>query len=286
MDNFSKTRRRARAKTKAANGDIGASRQAASNSIWSGKIHGRQTPWAKNARKPKPGRGQGLREAKARLHEHKLFRQLDPTALNQLAGFAKKRNFKRGAAIFSKGDPGNSLYFVVEGTVKIGVSSADGRGAVFNLINPNEIFGEIALLDGLERTADALANTDCALLVIDRRDFMPFLKQQPALASSLIEMLCERIRWISDHVEQVIFPELSGRLAKALIRMMDKQEFADHPKIEITQQEIGEMVGMSRESVNKQLQDWAEQKMVRVQRGSIILLDLDALKSLAERNPS
>ena len=227
--------------------------------------------------------GPGSRGANARLNDHKLFRELDAAALSQLTGFAKKRSFKRASAIFSKGDPGNSLYFVVAGTVKIGVSSADGRGAMFNLINPGEIFGEIALLDGLERTADALANTDCELLVIDRRDFIPFLKLQPSLATSLIAMLCERTRWISDHVEQVIFPELSGRLAKALIRLMDKQDIVDHPKIEITQQEIGEMVGMSRESVNKQLQDWAEQKIVGLQRGAITLIDVDALKALAER---
>ncbi len=208
-----------------------------------------------------------LSDKKGALRVHPLFSDLEADDLDQLAGFAKKRVLKRGAGIFAKGDPGGSLFFVVRGTVKIGVSSSDGRGAVFNLIGANEIFGEIALLDGLERTADALANTDCELLTIDRKDFIPFLQQRSHLATKVIELLCARIRWISDHVEQVIFPELSGRLAKALVRLAEKQGASKTPRIAITQQEISEMVGMSRESINKQLQDWVEQKLVHVQRG-------------------
>ncbi len=222
-------------------------------------------------------------DKKSTLRVHPLFHDLKPGALDQLADFAKRRAIKRGATIFTKGDPGGSLFFIVSGSVKIGVSSADGRGAVFNFINANEIFGEIALLDGLERTADATANTDCELLVIDRRDFIPFLEQQPHLATKLIELLCARIRWISDHVEQVIFPELSSRLAKALLRLAEKQDVSENPKLSITQQDISEMVGMSRESVNKQLQEWVEQKLVRVQRGAITLIDVDTLKTLADR---
>jgi len=218
------------------------------------------------------------------LRAHPLFQVLEVTALEQLAGFAKKRAVKKGTTIFAKGDRGGSLFFVVRGTVKIGVTSADGRGAVFNFINENEIFGEIALLDGLERTADALANTDCELLVIDRRDFIPFLQQHPPLATKLIELLCARIRWISDHVEQVIFPELSVRLAKALLRLAEKQKPTTSPRLLITQQEISEMVGMSRETINKQLQEWVDQKLIQIQRGAIILIDLEPLHALANRS--
>lgn len=218
----------------------------------------------------------------ALLRGHPLFRGLESHSIDQLCQFAKKRTFRRGAAIFAKGDPGNSLFLLINGTVKIGVSSADGRGAVFNLVNTGEIFGEIAILDGLARTADAIANTDCELFVIDRRDFMPFLKRQPVLAAEIIELLCARLRWISEHVEQIIFPDLPGRLAKALIRLTDKQNASSDLKIAITQQEVSEMVGMSRESVNKQLQDWAARKLVRVQRGAITVTDIEALKTIAE----
>ncbi|MDO8978108.1 MAG: Crp/Fnr family transcriptional regulator [Afipia sp.] len=218
------------------------------------------------------------------LRSHPLFRDLESDALDQLCRYARKRTFKRGATIFAKGDPGQSLFFIISGTVKIGVSSADGRGAIFNMVDAGEMFGEIAVLDGLARTADAIANSNCELFVIDRRDFFTLLASQPVLATKLIELLCVRLRWISDHVEQVIFPELSGKLAKALMRLIDRPGAASDKKIAITQQEIGEMLGMSRESVNKQLHEWAERKLVHLQRGSITVIDAESLKVMAERS--
>lgn len=218
------------------------------------------------------------------LRGHHLFCDLDGSAFDQFGRSAKRKIFDRGASIFAKGDPGNSLFFVISGTVKIGVSSADGRGAIFNLINPGEIFGEIAVLDGLARTADAIANSDCELFVMDRRDFMILLDSQPLLAKKMIALLCVRLRWVSDHVEQVIFPDLPGKLAKALLRLIDKPGGSSAREIAVTQQEVAEMVGMSRESVNKQLHEWSALKLVRVQRGVIAILDLNALKVLAERS--
>ena len=218
------------------------------------------------------------------LQRHPIFRGLDPAALDQLRRYCKTRTFKRGTAVFSKGDPGNSLYGVISGTLRIGVSSADGREAMFNLVGAGEIVGEIALLDGRERTADAIATTDCELLVIDRREFMPFLQSQPVLAANIIELLCTRLRWISDHVEQVILPNLPGRLAKALVRLAEKAESRSaNQKLTITQLEISQMVGMSRESINKQLRAWEKQKWVRISRGSIVVLNKDALDEIAER---
>lgn len=129
------------------------------------------------------------------LRQHPIFRELEPDALDQLCRYAKPTSLKRGATIFSKGDPGSSLYAVISGTVKISVSSPDGRNAILNLIGPGEIFGEVAVLDGGERTADATASTNCEILVIDRREFLPFVKQQPVLAMKFIELLCDRLRW-------------------------------------------------------------------------------------------
>src|ERR1700730_18636375 len=192
------------------------------------------------------------------LRKHPIFSDLDPEALDQLCRYAKHTTLKRGAAICSKGDPGNSLFAVVSGTVKISTSSADGRSAIFNLIGPGEIFGEVALLDGLARTADATAHTNCEIFVIDRRDFIPFVRSQPALAMKLIELLCTRLRWTSDQVEEVILQNLPGRLASALLRLTEKHKLAPGGRsIAITQQEISEMVGMTRESINKQLRVWA-----------------------------
>ncbi len=232
----------------------------------------------------RPSAARAISDKTSVLRSHPLFRDLGADALDQLCRYAKKRTFKRGATIFAKGDPGQSLFFIISGTVKIGVSSADGRGAIFNMVDAGEIFGEIAVLDGLARTADAIANSNCELFVVDRRDFLSLLAGQPVLATKLIELLCVRLRWISDHVEQVIFPELSGKLAKVLIRLIDRPGASSDRKITITQQEIGEMLGMSRESVNKQLHEWAARKLVRLQRGSITIIDVDSLKALAERS--
>ncbi len=217
------------------------------------------------------------------LRQHPIFHDLDAEALDQLCRYAKPTSLKRGATIFSKGDPGNSLYAIISGTVKISVSSPDGRNAILNLISAGEIFGEVALLDGRERTADAIANTNCEIFVIDRRDFLPFVKSQPTLAMKFIELLCDRLRWTSDQVEQVILQDLPRRLASALLGLTEKRKLEPTSRtIAITQQEISEMVGMTRESINKQLRAWAARNWVRLEHGAIVLLNSDPLRALAE----
>jgi CRP/FNR family cyclic AMP-dependent transcriptional regulator len=217
------------------------------------------------------------------LRKHPMFADLEPEALDQLCRYAKHTTLKRGATIVSKGDPGDSLIVVVSGTVKISISSADGRSAILNLIGPGEIFGEVALLDGLARTADATANTNCEIYVIDRRDFIPFVRSQPALAMKLIELLCTRLRWTSDQVEEVILQNLPGRLASALLRLTEKHKLAPGGRtIAITQQEISEMVGMTRESINKQLRVWAARNWVRLEHGAIVVLNAEPLQELVE----
>ena len=216
------------------------------------------------------------------LRKHPIFCDLDPEALDQLCRYAKHATLKRGATIFSKGDPGNSLFAVISGTVKISISSADGRNAILNLIGAGEIFGEVAVLDGQARTADAIANTNCEIFVVDRREFLPFVRSQPVLAMKFIELLCTRLRWTSDQVEQVILQNLPGRLASALIRLTEKHKLAPGGRtIAVTQQEISEMVGMTRESINKQLRVWATRKWVRLEHGAIVVLKAESLQALA-----
>lgn len=216
------------------------------------------------------------------LRKHPYFCDLGPEAFDQLCRYAKHATLKRGSTIFSKGDAGNSLVAVISGTVKISISSPDGRTAILNLIGPGEIFGEVALLDGQARTADATANTNCEIFVIDRREFLPFVRSQPALAMKFIELLCARLRWTSDQVEQVILQDLPGRLASALIRLTERHRPAEGGlTIVITQQEISEMVGMTRESINKQLRAWAARSWVRLEHGAIVVLDVEALQELA-----
>src|SRR5450631_2567718 len=230
------------------------------------------------------GEARGFPSSKlAVLRKHPIFCDLDYEAFEQLCRYAKHSTLKRGTTIVSKGDPGNSLIAVISGTVKISVSSPDGRSAIFNLIGPGEIIGEIAVLDGQARTADATANTNCEIFVIDRREFLPFVRSQPELAMKFIELLCTRLRWTSDQVEQVILQNLPGRLASALIRLTEKHKAEPKGRtIAVTQQEISEMVGMTRESINKQLRAWADRKWVRLEHGAIVVLDAGSLQAIVE----
>lgn len=221
------------------------------------------------------------------LRKHPYFADLKPDAFDQLCRYTKHVMLKRGASIASKGDPGNSLFAVISGTVKISVSSPDGRNAILNLIGPGEIFGEVAVLDGQSRTADAIANTSCELFIIDRRDFIPFVRSQPELAMKFIELLCARLRWTSDQVEQVILQDLPGRLASALLRLTERHKSGQGGRtIAVTQQEISEMVGMTRESINKQLRAWAARDWVRLEHGAIVVLKPEPLQTLVEAGSS
>ena len=221
------------------------------------------------------------------LRNHPFFCDLAPEALDQLCRYAKHSTLKRGATIFSKGDPGNSLFAVISGTVKISISSVDGRNAILNLIGAGQIFGEMSVLDGQVRSADATANTNCEIFAIDRREFLPFMRSQPELAMKFIELLCTRLRWTSDQVEQVILQDLPGRVASALLGLTEKRKLEPEGRtIAITQQEISEMVGMTRESINKQLRAWAARGWVRLEHGAIVVLDPASLRELAEAGSS
>jgi len=215
------------------------------------------------------------------LRQHPIFRDLDAAALDRLGRYAKVLRVKRGAKILAKGDPGTSLVAVVSGTVRMSSSSAEGRSALLNLIGAGELFGEIAVLDGLARSTDAIANTNCEILTIDRRDLMPFLRDQPDLAMRFIELLCARLRWTSEQVEQLILQNLSTRLAGAVVRLADRQR-GKARTIDATQQQLSEMVGISRESTNKQLVAWAAQGWLRLEHGAIAVLNVDALRKVAD----
>ena len=217
------------------------------------------------------------------LRKHPYFVDLTPEAFDQLCRYAKHTSLKRGTTIFSKGDPGNSVLAVISGTVKISTSSPDGRNAILNLIGPGELFGEMSVLSNYTRSADATANSNCELFVIDRREFLPFVSSQPSLAMKFIELLCTRLRSTSDQLEQIILQDLPGRLASALLRLSEKHKGEPQGRtITITQQELSEMVGMTRESINKQLRAWATRGWVRLEHGAIVVLDTDELKELAE----
>jgi CRP/FNR family cyclic AMP-dependent transcriptional regulator len=217
----------------------------------------------------------------AKLRAHALFGGLGSEVIDRLAACANIKKVASGTTIFLKDEPGTGLFAVSEGVVKISVPSKDGREAVLNLVYAGEVFGEIALLDGRTRTADATAMTDCELIVVDRRDFTALVRDDPKIALAMIGLLCARLRWASQQFEEVIFLNLPGRLAKLLGRLGVKSASDGPHKLSITQRELSQLTNSSRESINKQLQIWARLKWLRLERGGIVVLAPDAIAAIA-----
>ena len=251
-------------------------------------------------------------DKRAFLSGHPIFGALEPELLDQLSSYAIPRSVKRGATLFERGDSGTALFAICSGTVKISAPSAEGKGAVFNLISEGAIFGEIAVLDGLPRTADATALTDCELMVIERRDFITLIRERAEFAVKLIEVLCRRLRHTTGQLEDVMFLDLPGRLAKTLLQAAKSSEpkssepkrseakgsepKSSEPKrsqakgsepvpggqkVALTQRNLSEMIGVSRESTNKQLRAWEKQKLIHLERGGIVILAPKALEAIA-----
>jgi CRP-like cAMP-binding protein len=213
-----------------------------------------------------------------------IFKDLEPDTISKLFQYASFHAFKRGEYIFHRGDPGTSLFGVIAGSVRMSTSSADGKSAVLNLIGADQTFGEIAVLDGLDRTTDAIANVNCEIWRIERRDLLPLVRSQPALAMRFIDLLCARVRWTSEQLEQVVLQSLASRLAYMIVKLAEQNPRMNGTLVvDMTQQNVSDVVGISRESANKVIAAWAEHKWVSVENRTLVVLDADALRNVAGR---
>jgi CRP/FNR family transcriptional regulator, cyclic AMP receptor protein len=212
------------------------------------------------------------------LRGHAVLGQLPAEALEQLSAYVARRRVARGATIFAKGDPGHGLMAVVRGSVKISLPSAGGREVVLNRIPAGEVFGEMALFDGQARSADAAAIEDCELLIVDRRNLLHLMHQKPEVAVMLLQVLCARLRRTNEQFEDTMFMSLPVRLAKLLLRLSQAAGI-DEPKqrIAISQRELSQMIGVSREATNKQLRAWEKRGWVRLEHRTLTILDSAAL---------
>ena len=218
------------------------------------------------------------------LGRHPFFAPLPIETRERLGAYIKTMRFRRGATVFSKGDPGTSLFVVRSGIVRVSARSTVGKDAVFGLFKEGDFFGEIALLDGLPRTANAIAFTDCILLAIDRRDFLPILQSEPPLMLHVIDVLCARLRRTTSQVEDLLFLDLKARLAKTL-RQLARPE-ANVCRVSISQRELAEIAGLSREMINKQLRAWEASGWLELRRKDIVILKPDELAKLQGEDPA
>ena len=227
-----------------------------------------------------------IADRRALFAQHFLLAKLDEDALDTLLAVASERRFTNGQVIFQKGDPGTSMMAVLSGRVRISAYSEDGREIILNMVDPGQLFGEIALLDGKERSADATAMGKTELLILDRRDFLPFLEKNPKSAVQLIEVLCDRLRRTSEMVESIAFLDFGARLARLLVQMSEhygkETEQGLLIDIRISQADLGNLIASTRESVNRQLSAWTQEGVIAVDQGKITLIDRDALDLMAQ----
>ena len=230
-----------------------------------------------------------MNEREDLIRDVPLLARLPEPDLRALASQGHIHSYRMGAVIFSEGDPGESLHIVVEGGIRITVLSGAGVEATVALLGPGEFVGHLALLDGRPRSASALAAAQpTRTLVVTREDFLGWLAERPQAAFALLETLSLLLRSTDEALADLAFLDLPHRLAKRLLNLA-----AAHPEVQvqghgsdgvrlrITQAELASMLGVSRESVNKQLNVLAHQGSVRLGRGNVTLLDPEALRSLA-----
>lgn len=214
------------------------------------------------------------------LEKSALFSAFDPESRRELIARAQPRNFAAGEAICHVGDPGNSMMAVVVGTVRISLPTGKSKEIILADLPAGELFGEIAMLDGKPRSANATALTNCELLVLQRRDVLPILERNPSAWIKLMEMLCARIRRSDERMSDIAFFDLPARLAKTLLLYPGRGDGA--AKLSLSQREMAEMVGGTRENVNRCLRDWQRRGILELKdRWTIIKLP-EALRKIAE----
>jgi CRP-like cAMP-binding protein len=209
-----------------------------------------------------------------------LFRQFPPAELAPLAERMVERRYADGQMIFARGEPGTCLFAVARGRVRLSLTSAQGREALIGILNPGEVFGELALLDGGTRSADAIAADGCLLLSLDRRDFLRLLDGVPEARWHLFHLLCERLRSTTERLERTLFLSVAGRLAGLLLTLSDQEGRGRVGRM--TQSDLGRLIGASREKVNVEINAWLAEGVLRKDGRSLVIRDRGRLRALAE----
>jgi CRP/FNR family transcriptional regulator, cyclic AMP receptor protein len=218
----------------------------------------------------------------------RLFRGLPAATIRQISALSIRRSYKNGKIVFSQGDPGDALYGVITGKIRISASSASGREMFLNIMEPGDTFGEIALLDGRHRTAAASAIAPSELIIITRDHFLELLKREPQLVSHVVQLLCERIRWTSGLAEESALLSVPERLARRLLSLgqLHGHETPKGIELSISQEDVARFLGLSRQVVNQYLQDWKARGWLTLGRSKIVIVDEPALRDvLAVRSP-
>lgn len=202
-----------------------------------------------------------------------LFGDLETSVIDGLAKLCATRMLATGETLFRKGDPGDAVYGIRRGQICIEIGTKAGSRVTLNTLGSGDVFGEIAMLDGRNRTTDAIAMEKTELFALRREQVLAYIEREPQVALKFIELLCKRLRYVSGRMEEVVTLKLSARLARQLLIL--SEDFGS--EIIISQEHLATHVGAARETVNRQLQLWHKRGALEIRRGTITIKDQAAL---------
>ncbi len=221
----------------------------------------------------------------AALSRTPLLREVSEADMAVIRPHTHAVELRRGEHLYQEGDAGDQLYVVIEGKVKLTRTSPDGREVLIRVQGPGEMFGELAMFDPAYRTSTATAVTDSRLAVIAHEDLRGILTDRPAVALLLLRVLAQRLREITEASTNLVFTDVPGRVAKALLELAAKfgvpQEHGIQVPHDLTQEELAQLVGASRETVNKALADFTARGWIQLSAKSVLLLDPERLRRRA-----
>ena len=217
------------------------------------------------------------------LRKVPLFSQLAPSDLERVSEISRERAYPRNSVILFEDDPGDALYVVALGQVKVVLIGEDGREVILSVMGEGEFFGEMALVDDEPRSAHVIAMEDSTLLVLRREDFQGILKQTPGIALALLRELSRRLRRVDEKVGSLVLLDVNGRVAQLLLELADEAG-SERITRRLTHHTIAQMIGSSRETVSRTMRDLVEKGYIDVSRREIVIRDRTALEASAGRS--
>ena len=214
-----------------------------------------------------------------------LFERMSPEEREELRGMMSQTTLRRGEVLFNEGDSGDRLYILLTGKVKLGHTSVDGRENLLAVLGPGEIVGELTLFDPGPRSATATAVATTELLALEHNQLMGFIDSHPTLAKDMLRALAVRLRLTNTALADLVFSDVPGRVAKALLDLAERfgapTEDGIHVPHDLTQEELAQLVGASRETINKSLAEFSSRGWIRLEGRAVTLIDVERLKRRA-----
>ncbi len=235
---------------------------------------------------PRTTLGSPARDYSGQLANIYLFQGMSADSLRALSARLRPLNYRQGTIVFGKDDPGQTCFLILDGLIKIYVTSEDGQEVVLSILKSGEVFGELSLLDGVPRSASAIAMETSRVLALNRSDFLDFVRETPEAAMAVLAVLSGRLRHADATITDAAFLDLPTRVAKKLLELGEGFGTKVGPVIEISiklrQQDFAAMVSATRESVNRSLSALEEEGIIKVDRQKITLLKPHVLRERVE----